>query len=51
MQPFQVGPDGSVEHGVPISNYMNAQVCKSIPLAIFLQALSHTICSIMVKSS
>lgn len=25
---FQVGPDGGVEHGVPISNYMNAQVCK-----------------------
>lgn len=24
--PFQVKPDGSVEHGVPISNYMNAQV-------------------------
>jgi saccharopepsin len=23
---FQVGPDGGVEHGVPISNYMNAQV-------------------------
>lgn len=24
--PFQVQPDGSVKHGVPISNYMNAQV-------------------------
>lgn len=24
--PFQVKPDGSVQHGVPISNYMNAQV-------------------------
>lgn len=23
---FKVKPDGSVEHGVPISNYMNAQV-------------------------
>lgn len=26
VAPFQVKPDGSVEHGVPISNYMNAQV-------------------------
>jgi saccharopepsin len=24
--PFVINPDGSVEHGVPISNYMNAQV-------------------------
>lgn len=23
---FQVNPDGSVSHGVPLSNYMNAQV-------------------------
>ena len=29
VAPFQVKPDGSVEHGVPISNYMNAQVSKN----------------------
>lgn len=26
QSPFQVHPDGSVSHGVPLSNYMNAQV-------------------------
>jgi hypothetical protein len=30
--PFQVQPDGSVKHGVPISNYMNAQVKSFICL-------------------
>lgn len=30
VAPFQVKPDGSVEHGVPISNYMNAQVIQII---------------------
>lgn len=28
--PFQVEADGSVQHGVPISNYMNAQVSCQI---------------------
>lgn len=31
--PFQVEPDGSVKHGVPISNYMNAQVMKTTKLS------------------
>lgn len=32
LQTYQVGADGQVEHGVPISNYMNAQVniCFSV---------------------
>ena len=30
VTPFQIKPDGSVEHGVPISNYMNAQVSNFI---------------------
>ncbi|CAO3599107.1 unnamed protein product [Absidia cylindrospora] len=29
---FQVGPDGGVEHGVPISNYMNAQYYGEIEI-------------------
>ncbi|KAI8071084.1 endopeptidase, partial [Gongronella butleri] len=29
---FQIGPDGGVEHGVPISNYMNAQYYGEIAL-------------------
>ncbi|KAI8335163.1 endopeptidase [Chlamydoabsidia padenii] len=29
---FQVGPDGNVEHGVPISNYMNAQYYGEIAI-------------------
>ncbi|KAL9536936.1 hypothetical protein MBANPS3_012234 [Mucor bainieri] len=32
VAPFQVKPDGSVEHGVPISNYMNAQYYGDIEL-------------------
>ncbi|KAI8384846.1 aspartic peptidase domain-containing protein [Radiomyces spectabilis] len=32
VMPFQVGADGSVEHGVPISNYMNAQYYGEIEL-------------------
>ncbi|KAI9499273.1 endopeptidase [Zychaea mexicana] len=29
---FQVGPDGRVEHGVPLSNYMNAQYYGEIEI-------------------
>ncbi|KAI8967036.1 endopeptidase [Mycotypha africana] len=32
ITPFQVNPDGSVEHGVPISNYMNAQYYGDIEI-------------------
>ncbi|ORZ01430.1 endopeptidase [Syncephalastrum racemosum] len=32
VKTFQVGADGSVEHGVPISNYMNAQYYGEIEL-------------------
>ncbi|KAI7860415.1 endopeptidase [Circinella umbellata] len=32
LQTYQVGPDGQVEHGVPISNYMNAQYYGEIEL-------------------
>jgi saccharopepsin len=31
-QPFQVEADGSAKHGVPLSNYMNAQVEKKFHL-------------------
>lgn len=26
MQTFQLNPDGGADHGVPLSNYLNAQV-------------------------
>jgi hypothetical protein len=26
METFKANPDGSVSHGIPLSNYMNAQV-------------------------
>lgn len=50
---FQVKPDGSVSHGVPLSNYMNAQV-KSLHNRIifsFFFLLITLFYSIMVKSS
>lgn len=35
LQTFQVDENGNVEHGVPISNYMNAQVNGGVLSAVF----------------
>jgi hypothetical protein len=35
MQTFQVNADGSASHGVPLSNYLNAQVKKKKKKILF----------------
>lgn len=48
MQTFQLNPDGGADHGVPLSNYLNAQVNNRETRYALLELLTKKK-SIMVK--
>lgn len=49
MQTFQLNPDGGADHGVPLSNYLNAQVNNRDKICI-IRTTTNKKKSIMVKS-
>lgn len=42
METFKLNPDGSANHGVPLSNYLNAQVYKHGSFFLFCKMITQS---------